>query len=162
MRPTFVDSDNEGVRSGGDESTVAVNQVSHVFCRSQRCRGDCEGLHTHTHTHRISVRVGQRVASLWHNESFIKDNVFYQFTYTHIQLYTHTHTHTHAIIQILWHWCTHAFPLVKPAANTRTHFWQTHSRKYRWQHPAFTLPCAVSLFPYIMSCFSCRLCYYNL
>lgn len=51
MHPTFMDSDNEGVSRRGDEPAVAVNQVRHVFCCSQRCRGDCKGLYTHTNTH---------------------------------------------------------------------------------------------------------------
>lgn len=106
--------------------------------------------HTHTHT-RISVRVGQRVASLWHNESFIKDNVFYPCTYTHIQSYTHTHT----IIQILWHWWTHAFPLVKPATNTHPFLTDalTLTLKYRWQHPPSPSHVLLPSFPTVLPVF---------
>lgn len=152
VHPTFVDSDNEGASSWGDEPTVAVNQVSHVFCRRQRCRGDCEGLcaHTHAHTHMdYYYGVGQRVASEWHNESFIRDNVFYQCTYTHSRTHTlNTQTRPYTDTLALMPTCFSTSKAACEYTSTR----QTHSH---WHSSADgnTLPCDVTLFPHIISCF---------
>lgn len=134
MYLTFVDSDYEGVRSWGDEPTVAINQISHVFCCSQGCCGDCERLHTRAHTERL---VWEQDRELLHSGTM---RALWRITSS---ARAHIHSQTLHRYSAMMHTC---FSTSASLLQTHTHSPDTLmlTFKFRWQQQP---PCGASFFP---------------
>lgn len=145
MHPTFVDSDNEGMSSRGDKPAVTVNQVSHIFCCSKRCCGDCERLCTQKHKY-IWISGTEKDRELLHSDTMRVLLV--------IMSPTKAHTHTHPFKNTLPLMCMCCFSLGLLKTENHSTSPLTQTLKNKWKHSPYPPMCCAPPFLHNF----CRLC----